>query len=83
MSSWTTLRTSVAPESVVEALRQAVLHDPQSADARLYLGEALAEAGHVEDGLAHLGTAAKHAAPGDARAGAALKKWREKAKPPS
>jgi hypothetical protein len=64
----------------VAALRQAVLSQPGSADAHLYLGEALAESGAIREALEHPDNAVSLAAPGDRRPEEALKNWRAKGK---
>src|SRR5262249_26238268 len=58
------------------AFREAVLCQPETAEMHLALGEALAEAGKIDEGLPSLETAARLARPEGGRPKAALQKWR-------
>jgi tetratricopeptide (TPR) repeat protein len=60
--------------AALEALRAAVAAGPELAEPHLRLGEALAEAGQVEEARRHLRYAAELARPDDKRAPAALER---------
>jgi len=62
--------------AAMDSFRAAMATRPEFPDAHLYLGEMLAEAGHVNEALPHLENAARFAHPLDTRPGEALKKWR-------
>jgi tetratricopeptide (TPR) repeat protein len=59
----------------IRALREAALSRPEFADTHLYLGEALAEAGQLDEAIAHLQDAVRLAAPDDSRPRDALAKY--------
>jgi tetratricopeptide (TPR) repeat protein len=67
-------------EEATQALRQALLYQPEFAEIHLTLGELLAEAGQLDEGLAHLENAVRVAGPDSTRPRAALDAWRAKAK---
>jgi tetratricopeptide (TPR) repeat protein len=62
--------------AAIESFRAAMATRPEFPDAHLYLGEMLAEAGHIDEALPHLENAARFAHPLDPRPREALKKWR-------
>jgi tetratricopeptide (TPR) repeat protein len=68
------------PAEAVDALRQAVLCQPESAEMHTALGETLAETGQVAEGVKRLEDAVRVAAPNDPRPREALEKWRAKLK---
>jgi tetratricopeptide (TPR) repeat protein len=70
-------------DAAIQALREAALCRPDLADAHRYLGEALAEAGQLSEGLTHLEDAVRLAGPNDPAPRQALERWRAKAKSPS
>jgi tetratricopeptide (TPR) repeat protein len=67
-------------DEALKALRQAVLIQPDSPDMQLSLGEALAEADQLKEGLQHLEYAVQFARPTDPRPREALRKWQAKIK---
>jgi tetratricopeptide (TPR) repeat protein len=70
-------RLKLRDESL-QAFRDAVIVQPESAELQRELGEELAEAGRVAEGLVHLEDAVKLGPPGDPRYRAALEKWKGK-----
>lgn len=64
------------PQEALAALRRAVLILPDDSESHRQLGETLAEAGHLKEGLEHLHLAVQFARPGDQRPRQALEKWR-------
>jgi tetratricopeptide (TPR) repeat protein len=68
-------------DEAIRALREATLCQPESPETHLFLGEALAEAGSVEEALNCFADAAKVAPPDDKRPLEAIEKWTPKAKP--
>ena len=62
----------------IQAFRDAVTGQPESAELHRELGEELAEAGRLGEGLVHLEDAVKLAPPGDPRYRAELEKWKGK-----
>jgi tetratricopeptide (TPR) repeat protein len=67
-------------EEALAALRAAVVAGPQFSETHLALGEALAEAGQIDEALKHLEDAVRVAGPGDSRPREALEKWSGKAR---
>lgn len=65
-------------EESIQAFRDAVTGQPESADLHRELGEELAESGRVAEGIGHLEDAVKLSPPDDPRARAALDKWKGK-----
>jgi tetratricopeptide (TPR) repeat protein len=66
-------------DEAIAALREALLRRPEFADIHRTLGEALAEAGQVREGLEHLENAVRLAGPDDPRPRATLDRWRARA----